>query len=202
MIKKVKNSLIVTSVVFFIIGVIMIIFPEKVSDFTCYLIASMFIFIGVSGIVMYAKTQPKTPYISSTLILAILLGAFGLYIFLNPRSFISFIPLVFGIFLVADSISKLSAAIDLKKMNYSGWWHMLISAFIVLGLGLLIIVNPFKAISLSIMIIGIILIYDSLANIFTVYSYSNAVKKVEKKVIEADSIVITKQDKKQEKTSD
>lgn len=198
MLEKLRNTLIATSIIYLIAGIIMLIFPEDVSDFICYLVALMFMFFGATGIVMYIKTEPKTTYTSSTLILAILLGAFGLYIFLNPRTFASFIPLVIGIFLIADSISKLSAAFDLKKMEYQGWWHMLIASFIILGLGLLITYNPFGAVSLTIMIIGTVLIFDSVSNIFTIYSYSKAATKAQKKILEAENVVI----KDQEKTSE
>lgn len=188
MIEKMKNTLIVTSILYFILGIVMLIFPGLVSDSICYLLALMFLFFGVAGVVMYFKTEIRTPFTSSTLVLAILLGAFGLYIFLNPRVFASIIPLIVGIFLIADAISKLSVSLDLKKINYSGWWHMLIVAFMVLCCGIFLCFNPFKAIELSIMVIGGVLMVDSLSNIFTIYSYSKAEKTASKIVMDAEIV--------------
>lgn len=188
MLKKMKGALIAGSVINFILGVTMLIFPDIVSDSICYLLAFVFLFFGVAGVVMYFKTEVKTPFTSSTLVLAILLGAFGLYIFLNPRVFASLIPLTAGIFLIADSMSKLSASFDLKKYGYFGWWHMLIVAFIILCCGVFLAFNSFKAIELSIMIIGGILIVDAISNAFTVYSYSNAEKSVGKVVMDAEIV--------------
>ena len=78
MVKKLKNTLIATSICYLFIGVFMLLFPVVVSDFICYLVLFMFLFFGVAGIVMYTKTEIKTPYTSSTLVLAIVLGAFGI----------------------------------------------------------------------------------------------------------------------------
>ncbi len=172
MIDRLKNTLIATSVCYLIVGIFMLFFPTVVSDFICYLVGFMFLFFGVAGIVTYTKTEIKTPYTSSILVLSIILGAFGIYIFLNPESFISFIPLVIGIFLIADSISKLSTSFDLRKQDYNNWWHMLIVSLVVLIFGLILVFNPFGVITVTIRIIGIMLIIDALSNIFTIYTYS------------------------------
>ena len=172
MFEKIKQTLIATSVFYLMAGILMLFFPASVSNFICYLVALMFCFFAVAGIVMYFKTEIKTPYASSILILSIILGAFGIYIFINPVVFASFIPLLIGMFLIADSISKLSAALDLRKYNYDKWWHMLIISLAILGAGILIVCNPFKMVEVGIMIIGSILILDGISNIFTIYSYS------------------------------
>lgn len=172
MLKKLRDTLTVTSVLYLIVGVLMLLFPLAVSDFMCYLVAFMFLFFGVAGIVMYIKAEVKTPYVNSILVLAIILGAFGIYIFSNSKTFISFIPLFIGILLIADAISKLSAAFDLKKCGYGNWWQMLITAFIILVSGIVLVFNPIKAVAVSIMVIGAILIANAISNIFTIYSYS------------------------------
>lgn len=176
MFKKLKNTLVISCVFYFILGIVMLLFPSMISDSVCYLVALLFLFFGVAAIVTYVRAEVKTPYVVSTLILGIILGAFGIYVFLNPRVFVSFIPLVTGIFLIADSVSKLSASFDLKKYGYNQWWHMLIIAFVVLGFGILLLFNPFKAVELTIMIIGGILIVDAITNIITIYSFSKVEK--------------------------
>ena len=174
MIGKIKNTLIITSVLYTIMGVLMLLFPEVISDFICYLVSLMFMFFGIAAILMYVRSEIKTPYTSTILVIGLVLGSLGIYILTNPRNFASLIPLVIGIFMIADSISKLSASLDLRKYGYVNWWHMLIISFLILGCGLLLVFNPFGAVSLTIMIIGSILIVDSITNIYTIYSYSKA----------------------------
>ena len=177
MFDKIKNTLIVTSILYFLLGIVMFFFPEMVSDFICYLIGLMFMFFGVAAVVMYFRSEFKTPYVSTILISGIVIGALGIYIYLNPRTFASFIPLVVGAFMVADAVSKLSIALDMKKLEYINWWHILIVSFIILGCGLLLIFNPFGVVTVSIMVIGSVLIVNAITNIYTIYSYSKVVIK-------------------------
>lgn len=177
MFEKIRNTLIATSVLYLLFGIVMLFFPGLVITSVCYLVGIMFLFVGVSGIVMYMKTEIKTAFASFTLVMSIIFGAFGVYVLLNPEAFASFLPLVMGIFLLVDSVSKLSMAFDLKKFEYQNWWQMLIVAFILLGCGLLLVFNPFEALAVSVQIIGAILIVDAVSNIFTIYSYSKIDKK-------------------------
>ena len=93
MISKLKNSLTVTSVLYFVLGVFMLIFPEVISDFICYLVSLMFMFFGIAAVLMYVRSEIKTPYTSTILVLGIVLGSLGIYIIINPRIFASLIPL-------------------------------------------------------------------------------------------------------------
>ena len=172
MFKKLRNTLIATSVLYLLFGLVMLFLPSVVIKSVCYLVGIMFLFVGVSGAVMYMKTELKTAFTSFTLIMSIIFGAFGVYVLLNSETFASFLPLVVGIFLLADSVSKLSMAFDLKKFGYQKWWQMLIVAFILLGCGLILVFNPFEVLEVSVQIIGAILIVDAISNIFTIYSYS------------------------------
>lgn len=174
MFDKIKNTLIATSILYLAFGIIMLFFPSVIVKSVCYLVGIMFLFVGVSGVVMYIKADLKTSFTSFTLVMSIIFGAFGVYVLLNPEAFASFFPLVMGIFLLVDSISKLSMAFDLKKFEYKNWWQMLIIAFLILGCGLLLLFNPFEAVKLSVQVIGAILIVDAISNIFTIYSYSKA----------------------------
>ncbi len=172
MFEKIRNTLIATAILYLICGIIMLFFPTNVINFACYLIGIIFIFVALSGIIMYLKTEIKTAFNSFTLVMSIIFGAFGVYVLLNPKIFASFLPIVMGIFLLVDSVSKLSMAFDLKNMSYKNWWQMLIVAFMLLGLSLFLLFRPFEVVEVSVRIIGVILIVDTLSNIFTIYSYS------------------------------
>lgn len=69
MLKKMRNTLTAMSVLYLLLGIIMLIFPAQVSDFICYLVGLMFIFLGVSAVVMYVKEDMKTAFTSFTLVL-------------------------------------------------------------------------------------------------------------------------------------
>lgn len=176
MFKKVKSTLIISCILYFILGIIMLIFPSVIRNSISYLIGCLFIFCSILGIVMYVKSSVKSPFTTASLVLSVILGAFGVYVIMNSDVFLSFIPLIAGIFMIIDSINKLSVSFDLKKYGYNRWWFMLIISFALLGMGLLIISNLIEAIDITIMVIGGILIFDAISNIFTIYSFSNLEK--------------------------
>lgn len=172
MMKNLRNTLTVTAIFYIVFGLVMLLIPVVVSSFICYLIASLFLVIGFMGIYSYIKNRGLGFGSSIILVFSILFLALGIFILFNPVSFVSFIPLVVGIMLIIDSVNKFQTAIDLKNNGYKSWWHMFLVSSIILLLGLMLIFNPFKSIELFIRIIGALLIFDGLSNLFALYSYS------------------------------
>ena len=62
MFKKLRNTLIATSVLYLLFGLVMLFLPSVVIKSVCYLVGIMFLFVGVSGAVMYMKTELKTAF--------------------------------------------------------------------------------------------------------------------------------------------
>ena len=177
MFEKIRNTMIATAILYLIFGLVMLFLPDMVIKSICFLVGIIFLFVGLSGVIMYLKTDIKTAFTSFTLVISIIFGAFGIYVFLNSEAFASFLPLIVGIFLLVDSVSKLSMAFDLKKYEYKNWWQMLVVAFLILGCGLICVLRPLEVTVVGVQIIGAILIVDSISNIFTIYSYFKAYKK-------------------------
>lgn len=169
---KLKSTLITTAVIYVVLGLVMLLIPVVVSDFICYIIGALFLVLGVAGILSYIKAKGSYFGSSITLVVSIVFAALGVYILCNPVSFASFIPLVVGIMLLVDSVNKFQSTFELKKAGYKSWWQMLIVSFVIVGLSIFLIFIPFKAVELFIRIIGALLIFDGLSNLFTIYSYS------------------------------
>lgn len=172
LLNKIRNTLALTAVVYVVLGLVMLLIPVAVSDFICYIIGSLFLVIGIAGIFSYIKTRGTGFGSNVTLVISIIFAALGVYILCNPVSFASFIPLVVGIMLIVDSVNKFQSAFELKKLNYKDWWQMLIVGLVIVILGGVLIFNPFKTVELFIRVIGALLIFDGLSNLFTIYSYS------------------------------
>lgn len=172
MLEKLRNTLIATAVIYIALGLVMLLIPTVVSDFICYIIGALFLVIGIAGIVSYIKTRGTGFGGSAVLVVSIIFSALGIYILCNPVAFASFIPLVVGIMLLVDSVNKFQTTMDLKKVGYKNWWQMLIVTLIIVALAFVLMFNPFESIAMFIRLIGALLIFDGLSNIFTIYSYS------------------------------
>lgn len=173
--RKIRNTLVLTAVTYIALGLVMLLIPLQVSDFICYIIGSLFFVVGMIGIFSFVKLKGVGFLSSFMLVISIIFAALGIYIFCNPASFSTFIPLVAGIMLILDSVNKFQVSMELKKTKNKKWLQMLILSMIVILCGILLIFNPFEAIELFIRIIGGLLIFNGLSNLFTIYCYSKTI---------------------------
>ncbi len=171
LLKKAKNALIGISVVYLVIGIIMVIMPVFVSNFICYVIGALLIVGGGSGIFTYIRAGVDGFLAKITLLIAVLFTVLGIYILINPEGFVSIIPIVVGIMLVIESFDKISTTLSARKNGYQDWLKMLIPSVIIFILGLILILNPFESVTVFIRVIGIFLIIDAISNVYLAYNY-------------------------------
>ena len=96
--------------------------------------------------------------------------------FLKPKFFASIIPFMAGLLILVESIDKFKHSFELKKKNYDRWYIIFISAMIIFALAIMLLLNPFESVKLTIRIFGIILLLDSLSDILTIRSYTKSTK--------------------------
>ena len=173
--KKIKKLLTVNAIIYAIIGIIMIIFPALVNNFICYLIGILVSIFGLTMIMGYFNSG-YTALAKGTLILGIAGAIFGVYILLNPEFFSSIIPFMAGLLILVESIDKFKHSFELKKKKYDRWYIIFFSAMVIFALSLLLLLFPFESVKLTIRIIGIILLLDSVSDVLTIKSYNKTTK--------------------------
>ena len=77
----------------------------------------------------------------------------------------SFLPIVFGIFIVVDGLSRIGSAIDLAKRKGQKWWVLLLLSIVSVVLGILLVLHPFGAAVSVVMVCGILLIVEGAMNL-------------------------------------
>ncbi len=169
--KKLKSTFIGMSIIYLIIGIVMVISPVFVSNFICYFIGALLIVGGCFGIFSYIQNGGSGFLVRMTLLVSILFAALGIYILINPETFVSIIPIIVGIMLMLESLDKIASAFKAKKNGYEKWLQVLIAPIIIFILGLILIVYPFATVTIFIRVIGVFLIVDAISNIFLAYSY-------------------------------
>ena len=172
LIKKAKSALIGISIVYLLLGVIMVISPVFVSNFICYVIGALLIVVGGSGIFTYIRAGASGAFAKITLLISVLFAVLGIYILINPEGFVSIIPLVVGVMLIIESFDKISTTLNAKKNGYQNWLKMLIASVIIFALGLILVLNPFESVTVFIRVIGVFLIIDAISNIYLAYNFS------------------------------
>lgn len=180
--KRIKNMLAVNAILYTILGIVMIIAPGFVSDFICYLIGVLILVFGISMIITFFN-ESYTAYAKGMLVLGLIASILGVYIILKPSFFMSIIPFMAGILILVESIDKFKHSFELKKEGYDKWYVIFTSAVILLVFSLILILYPFESVKLTIRVLGIILLIDSISDLLTIRSYTKTAKNI-KKVID------------------
>ena len=96
---------------------------------------------------------------------------------------IALIQYVFGAVVILHGVLDLQGAISLASSHRARrWWVDLLLAVLTLGLGLLILVNPFGTFAALVMLIGCTLIYDGLSDLWLIWRLSRAFRILEQSV--------------------
>ena len=184
-VKKIKMYTLFISLLYVIMGLIMLLNPKFILDAVNYIVGIMVLVYGVIYIVKFLSNNAINTFSKFNLIAGLLCIVFGIYILLNPTLLSSIIPFAAGILLLVDGIGKLKDSLEFKKAGYIRWWIGLVVAIIFIGSGIFMVINAFKVSELIIRIIGGILIVDAISDIWSYFCYKKYTPKKElKKEIE------------------
>ncbi len=183
--KKFKASTYAVSIIYIIIGLIMLLNPSFISDAVNYVIGILVIIYGVIySISLYQKKELEN-YGKFDFLAGVICISFGLFLILNPDTLGSLIPFCIGIIIFMDAIRFIINSIRLKKIDYKSWIVNLIVGLVFLVFSIYIIFNAKNISLLLIRFIGGFLIIDALLDFFTETRFKKKEKVIEHKVIEA-----------------
>lgn len=186
--QKVKIAYVALSIVLLAVGICLIIWPSFFATIICYIIGSVSLIAGVVSLVVFFARDISRLTIGYSLVTGILLSIFGLVLLLKTDSSVMFFSTLFGVFIIIDSVIKLQASFELRVIGVSRWWINLLLSVASAVLGVLLVVNPFSAVNVLLIFVGLSLVFDALENIWTIIFISYTSKKYKK--MEEDSITI------------
>ena len=156
MLRYVKNGMLLLSVAYIVIGMLLLIMPETSLLWICNIFGVVVLVTGIVCLIQYARirgTGFTAPFM--------LVGG----VMAKPQVVTSFLPIVFGIFIVVDGLSRIGTAIDLAKRKGQKWWLLLLFSIVSVALGVLLVLHPFDAAVSAVMLCGILLIAEGALNL-------------------------------------
>ncbi len=170
------ESIIISSLIAFIVGLIMIIFPQLSIETFGIVVAVCIILFGISFIYLDIKTIsyyfPFEGFITGTL--SILLGV---YLLCKPSVVPVMLTIVIGIWMIITSINYIKMALKLSRTKLP-WIQILILGILDLIVGFIVILNPFEATVSLTLFVGIMLIIHSIITIIDVLIIRRDVKEI------------------------
>lgn len=159
MLKSIRNSLVFTSVLYVILGVVLMIFPETALNLSCTVIGVVTLVYGGVRIASYFRDGGA--YANRfDLFFGVVLAAVGVFLLVCPQFIVSLIPIALGIYILVDSFTAMKKALDMKSLGFEKWWISFLAAAALAAFGVVMIVNPFGTMASLVVFIGAGFVFD------------------------------------------
>lgn len=175
-IRKELNISIITSIVYIILGIIIISNPEATLNIVSISISALAIIYGIIITIINISNIRE----EGNLIFGILLIVMGIALLIYPSSLGILISLGIGIWFIASSVNRIKFAVLLKDIEELNWLVILISAILTLIIGISFIFTPLASAVTLTTISGVLMIIYSAFDIFEIIFIKKNIKIIEK----------------------
>lgn len=164
------------AILWLLMGLIFAIWPSFSSGFLCFLVSFLLAGYGIVSFLWNCrKLSRQTDYPYPIELSAVFL-AVGIWIFLNPKLFLSMIPILCGVLFFIHGLVDGLKAWKLSRRKQDFWWTALIAGGVLLISGIVLFLNPFETMESTLRFVGIALIFNGLADIWLCFCLSFAGK--------------------------
>lgn len=185
--KEMKRTAIISSAIYIIVGLILAFFPDSTARTIGYAFATVILVAGLGFLYRFVTKGNEYAFVGNELAIGVILIIASVFIYLNVDSVISIIPVLLGIVIFVSGITKMQNAIGLHNMKYNGSTAVFVLAILNILFGIVLIINPFGAVTTLIMLLGIGLIFSGITDFVTTWLITKNVTRMEK---DAESIEV------------
>lgn len=175
---KAAATAVISSLVYIVLGVVMILSPAKTSTALCYILGAAMTVYGLFNIITFFANKESS--FGFELIIGIIAVAFGIFFLISPQSILGMLAVIIGILIIVDSAIDIKRAVQLKALGARYWWISMILSIAVIIFGAVTIIFPTFFQSVIMIVLGITLVYEgfsALILIITIGRYSKKLKK-------------------------
>ena len=196
-VNKIFLSSLLTSIIFFVLGLLLLFFPDKTLAIISYALGGIIAAVGIMGIIKFFTRTDTSKYSKYGLAYGIVLLIIAALFFFRQDDILKALPFVLGMFIIINSATKIEFVVRLKKDVNDNWKVTLLLLIVSLILGIILIFNPLKTVLVVTQVIGIFLIFISILEIIASYlikcnlTEENAVVPVEPTVTEQPTVIET-----------
>lgn len=139
--KKSGTIGILESVLFAILGLILILKPEETVKAISYILGAIFILIGIYKIITYFKEKGKDDIYNYNLIYGVMVVVIGLISIIYSTTIGTIFRIIIGIWIVYSAVVRASSALKLKNLNSNIWIYAFILSIAMFACGLYVVLN-------------------------------------------------------------
>ena len=174
--KKFFRSSLITSLFLIALGLLLIFQSDAVIYSISYIIGGILIALGVLGIIKFVQGTNKEQQTELDIVYGIVSVILGIVVIKNPQAIASIIPTILGISIVINSATKLQYAFELKSNGNNLWKSTMVISIISTLCGIVLIFNPFKALTSFTKIVGIFIVIYAVLDMISTFTIKRNVK--------------------------
>jgi len=159
--KKTGWISILTSIIFMILGGILIWKPNETMKFISYILGVIFILIGIVKTINYILAKGKYEMYNYDLVFGLMAIVLGIITIFCSDTIGAIFRIIIGIWIVYSALVRLSLSLKLKSLDVSAWIYSLILALIMLVCGIYVALNAGSVV----MTVGIVIVIYSIIDI-------------------------------------
>lgn len=166
--KDIRKNYSVSSLITWILGMILIVWPDLSGSLMCYMLGGALILIGLIQLLIYVRGNKTEFYSRFKMMMGIILTLLGIWICAKPEIVLGLVPVVLGIVLILHALQDFSYTLEIKNAGVDRWWVALIATLVTFALGIFLVLHPFLAFEMAMIYVGIGLVYNGVADLVLV----------------------------------
>lgn len=169
--KKTGIVSIVTSIVFAVLGLILMYNPSQVLTVICYILGAIFIIVGGFKVLAYFMAKGKYNIYNIDFAFGLIAVVAGIVVIFASETIINIFAIIIGLWIIYSGLVRVGLALKLKKVKSEFWIAAAIIAAMMIICGLYIVVDASvvaTAIGLIMLVYGILDLVQSVIYLKTV----------------------------------
>lgn len=160
-----KKNYFISAILTIALGAVLVIWPDWSGRILCYLLGVTLILMGGIQLIVCIRAERIGFYSKFSMLMNIILILLGVWVCIRPDTVLSLVPVIIGIVMLIHGCMDLQFTMDIKHAGSGKWWIALIFALVTLTLGVFLVMHPFLAFEITMLIIGIGLLYDGISDL-------------------------------------
>ncbi len=176
MLKQIKWNLVTLAVLFIVLGVIIIMWPDEVMRTSCYMLAAMLMIIGVISLISYLRKDISGMLYRYDLVVGLSAVLGGILVIIKVDQLIA---LILGFLVTISGILKMQNSVDMLRLGHGTWYVAFCMAIFNIIFGIVLLVDPFGK-ELLVYLLGAALIFSGITDLYVTISISRRLAGMER----------------------
>ena len=173
--KRYTAALIAAAILYIVIGLILMIWPEEARLILCWTLGAALILYGAYRVIAYFNNASDAPVQFGAAIGVACVTA-GALLLVKAGAVVAVFASVAGAALVIDSILRIQLALDIRRLGGRHWGPMAICGGLMLAVGVMLVLNPFEAVRTATIVAGAALVADGILTLWCLIETAGLLK--------------------------